>query len=449
MKLTFALIICILYYLRISDSTKCELEKNDCDTTDYKQYVDCVRRTKRSLGGCSECDGDCESPSACDECDCSSCEDCSSYSCDNNCCNSCCNRNIDICRTNHCCHKTCHAKCQSSYCRKSCRKSCYDIVKQDKESQVVVVPVGGSGSGTLGTNTNHNITTIIHLNNLINNTNLIDVPITLNNTNINNISISSPDLNPTVYLPGGNGGASHTIETVHHYETDKTSPESAKTNDCCTVVSPRQCVPSDKFPFIKCFHYRTNQCGPFCNSPIVHVEPHNVCDTKPSGPPECHQQLLYIPQPQPRCVYQSVWPYVSCSAPNQMPSCEGCYTHYADSSSTNYQQCSPNCYDEGYDVGPLYRQGPVFRPSYSPYPFNPPGIDYSNGFLPSFGSPGLGYDGFVNPESGMNYFPYNTTGVDMVSDDNNNNGANKREIPVQVEDATVISSQEENEAKYA
>lgn len=41
-------------------------------------------------------------------------------------------------------------------------------------------------------------------------------------------------------------------------------------------------------------------------------------------PANCQQQTTYIPQPQPKCVYTTVWPYVSCGI--QPPAeCDGCY----------------------------------------------------------------------------------------------------------------------------
>lgn len=119
------------------------------------------------------------------------------------------------------------------------------------------------------------------------------------------------------------------------------------------------------YPTPKCFHYRSKQCGAYCTAEIVHKEEKQVCESYyPGAPLNCKQQVYYIPQPTPRCVYQSAWPYVSCSIQRQNPGCEGCYGHYVDQSSSAYTQCSSQCYDEGYQVGPMYRQGPVYRPMY-------------------------------------------------------------------------------------
>jgi hypothetical protein len=77
---------------------------------------------------------------------------------------------------------------------------------------------------------------------------------------------------------------------------------------------------------------------------------------------------MYIPQPQPKCSYQSLWPYVSCGIQKQ-ETCQGCYSHYTIEGSNNYLNCPSQCYDDGFGaMGSYYRQGPVYRQWYSHAP---------------------------------------------------------------------------------
>lgn len=330
-----------------SASEKCYDKVEECHTTNYQDYVNCVRkRQKRSL----DCDSPCDSDNCigtCNECDCSSCGYISCHGSCDSCCSTCCN-NYNVCTNNHCCHKTCHAQCRSSSCRSTCRKNCYERIKNMDEKSVV--------NNTVHNDNRHNITTIIHLNNIINNTNIVDIPISLNNTNQHNI---------TLYERGEGG---------HNTES------------CCIVISPRQCVPQNEYPYFRCFHYRSKQCGAYCTAPIVHKEQQQICETNvPGGASNCRQSVIYVPQPQPRCTYQSVWPYVACGIPKP-PSCAGCYSHYVDSNSQNYRSCPYGCYDEGFGIGPYYRQGPFYRPTYTHAPcYSCFGYGMPYGGFPAFG----------------------------------------------------------------
>ncbi|XP_017783997.1 PREDICTED: uncharacterized protein LOC108567815 [Nicrophorus vespilloides] len=278
------------------------------------------RRQKRSL----DCD---EDYNECDDCDCNECMD---EECDG--CSTCCGSTpIHSCNTRSCCHETCHSKCKTSSCRRNCRKTC--------NKRVTAVERGGliRQYSNSSSDIRHNITTVINLNNVINNTNIIDIPINVNNTNLNNITVESSA--PSEY---------------HRY--DSFSSESHEGNNCCKVIGPRQCVPIPMYPFAKCYHYRKKVCGDMCQTSIMHAEPHQVCDQEN----DCHQQISYIPQPQPRCSYTSAWPYVQCNVPQ--PNCEGCYSHTV-SGGNPPKSCSANCYqNSGYNVDPMYRHGPYYQP---------------------------------------------------------------------------------------
>ncbi|XP_018335763.1 uncharacterized protein LOC108744475 [Agrilus planipennis] len=184
-SLTFLLFLCS------SGSYAFICYDKECTATEYNSYVSCVRRSKRHIS-CAEEDN---------------CESC-------------------ICTSLHCCHRTCHANCESSSCRNGCRKNCQTDVSEK-----------GSHSFT-NKNANmpsfkHNITTVIHLHNIINNTNVIDVPIHINNTNLNNIT-----------LPEGNGGSG---------------------NGCCYISNPQNCIPNQTTPpYSQCQDNREYHCGPKC-----------------------------------------------------------------------------------------------------------------------------------------------------------------------------------------
>lgn len=252
--------------------------------------------------------------------------------------------------------------------------------------------VDGSGSGSISTSNNtvntgirHNVTTVIHLNNVINNTNVIDIPINLNSTNVQNVTLTegspSYQINPgqVPYGPVGPSG-----------------------EPCCTVIGPKQCVSQPK---PRCFHLRSQQCGPFCTTSIVHKEQEQICESMyPGAPNMCKQQVMYIPQPQPRCVYQAEWPYVRCGV-QKSQACAGCYEHYVDSTSSAHLGCPYQCYDDGFSNGPLYRQGPVYRPMYSHMPYGMNQFQYGGMGMPNpvYGMYGNGMQPFYPTFNGGNF----------------------------------------------
>lgn len=313
-----------------SKKEKCEVvTQEDCEnmTSEYEKYRACMeRRTKRS----TDCSGD-----SCDDCDCNTCSYNSCNTC-GSCCAQCCQS--QTCTTSNCCHQTCRAECRSNSCRSSCKKRCTE------RAGFLVQTSEGQSQVSHKSDSKHNITTVIHLNNVINNTNLINLPINVNNTVFNNITNEGGQTGG--YYVGGGGG--------HIQQQSK--------EGCCTTVGPRQCIPQTEYPFTRCFHLRQKTCGPMCTAPIVHYQKHEVCDSEQQQP--CHQQIVYVPQPQPKCAYHSTWPYVTCG--NSQVSCDGCYDHYIKRE--DLTKCSNYCYDDGYGAGPYYRQGPYYRPGYAHVP---------------------------------------------------------------------------------
>jgi hypothetical protein len=349
MKLVLLLLVLTIgHTFASSKSEKCAtVSQEDCEnmTSEYEKYRACMeRRTKRSV----DCDD--EDENSCDNCDCNTCSYKSCDTCDNNnnnCCGECCRRSS--CSTYNCCHQTCRAECKSNACKTSCRRRC-----QDKptvvESQSLI---GGK------TESHHNITTVIHLNNVINNTNLINLPISVNNTVLNNITSQGR------YVGSFRGEI-----------------RDGSNENCCLTIGPRQCVPQKEFPFVRCFHIRRKACGYVCSAPVVHYQRHEICDNNVNVQQPCRQQTIYVPQPQPRCAYHQNWPYVACGN-QQFQNCEGCYSHYIKRQDAT--RCSNFCYDDGYGAGPYYRQGPFYRPGFAHAP-----SCYQTGFCNAFD--GYGYN---------------------------------------------------------
>lgn len=175
-----------------------------------------------------------------------------------------------------------------------------------------------------------NVTTVIRLTNIINTTG----------------SISD--------LPAVDGGG---VDLVN--ETGGEFGLGANANgSCCYVVHPKICTSTSNGQ--RCHHRREKMCGKICTAKVVHVQARKRCNS--SG---CHKKISYIPQPNPpKCIHTRKWPYVACGQSHSYSSsCDGCYDHYDDDEATvgDNNDCD-GCYDDGFDYGPLYRQGPVFRP---------------------------------------------------------------------------------------
>lgn len=312
----------------------CTCSENDdsqqCNELDYMRYVQCIRRKLR-LKRAADCEDNCVDTENClNTCNDCNCEYCSSNTCENF-CSRCCQSTT--CRTSSCCHRTCHAQCRTSRCRHECKRDCTDNIEQ--QQQQVDVETG-------------NITTIITLHTAINNTNIIDVPISINNTNVNNFTLDSsfayPEYQP---LP----------EKIIVVNTTTSNNQ-----QCCNVVGQPNCMQSPSWPFFNCSRPVTEQCGPFCTSPVVHTQPIRNCMHG-----NCMNQMMYIPQPRPRCIHHPIWPYISCGMPQQ-PFCGGCYDHYNSPFQLPFSHCSSACYDEGFGLGPYYRQGPFYRRSFGHVP---------------------------------------------------------------------------------
>lgn len=338
-------------------------DKQQCNELDYTKYVQCIRKKLKRYKRSNDCEDNCHETNngdcynSCNDCNCDYCSErtCESF------CSQCCQSTT--CTTSNCCHRTCHAQCRTARCRHECKKECVDNIEVGEQQQQQQLD-GSSG----------NITTIITLHTAINNTNIIDVPISINNTNVNNFTLDNSLLYPDYYP-----------QPLPDKVVDiSTGTSQSSNNNCCNVVSHGNCNPASQGQSISCNYPITQQCGPYCNSPIIHRQPCNY--------PQCSDQIMYIPQPQPRCIYHPIWPYVSCGM-TQQPFCGGCYNHY---NSYPFQpppmHCSPACYDEGYgSVAPYYRHGPFYRRGFMHTPPSPACFQTGNCFQAGGATAGFGY----------------------------------------------------------
>lgn len=145
-----------------------------------------------------------------------------------------------------------------------------DETINDRLIERVIQGAAASSQDSKVNNTNvHNITTIINLKNVLNNTNFLDVPINLTYTNRNNITLAE------------GGGAGGTADNNCCIVIGKFL--NFKTFEKCAVVinisGPRQCVPIQISPYTRCFHTRSRQCGSYCSASIVHEESRQVCNS--------------------------------------------------------------------------------------------------------------------------------------------------------------------------
>lgn len=246
----------------------------------------------------------------------------------------------------------CRYKCDQN---ESCEAACpvcplnADEVADDYRTVIFEGENGETETFQARIEAGRNVTTIIRLTNIINNTNTIHAPVNLTTTNLNNIHVHTQNRTEAVNGTGVDFGLGATAD-----------------GPCCFVVRPKTCFTSSVG--IRCQHKRHKTCGSQCKSRTIHAQSRQRCSK--SG--KCDKKIAYVPEPDDsRCVYTNKWPYVSCGAKsgNRKKSCSGCYDHYGygyenyHDDDTNEPDCT-GCYDDAFDTGPLYRRGPVLRPYY-------------------------------------------------------------------------------------
>lgn len=359
----------------------------DCSQTEYSQYRECIEARKQNATPtdsgdrtiadyCAQINADCVQ-----KCD-------GNVSCVRDC--PVCPVNADKLAESLVNHRlpancnegtaTCLANCTTTACRIECfRTGCSNDAGANPNSPRV--PSSNSGVHTVivhqengtsdGTPTVHrfeskfragqNVTTVIKLLNVVNNTNRIETPVNITTSDIGAAAnATAPQTNATdVSTPapeesspsGGAFGFGYTAQ-----------------GQCCLAIRPKSCRASTNG--LRCHHRRHRTCGPQCTSRTIHVQLRQRCQHHESG---CKHGLAYIPQPErPNCVYTELWPFVSCTAAFERQlienNCHGCYDHYG----YGFQQFHENaehhrircrgCYVDAFEIGPLYRRGPVLRP---------------------------------------------------------------------------------------
>lgn len=222
-----------------------------------------------SNAGCHECIGetcnlscrgetcsDCPDGSCCDSSDCNVCV--ASVCCSTPKCNRCVNKQ----------RKLCPAELSWSECSSLVAKKC----ELDPEQPVYE-------GGNFNANRHPNVTTIIRIRNLINNTNIVDVPIELNITNTNDMVVNQTRL------------SLQSLEGIRR--------------QCCFVVHPEEChqVPDTKD--VICFTRRHRECSALCNnSTSILIK---VSHTK-----------------REHCINVAVYPFYYCGY-YALEDCSGCY----------------------------------------------------------------------------------------------------------------------------
>lgn len=276
---------------------------------------------------------------------------------------------------------TCLKFCNSTKCRIDCiRRGCSPQLSRSNAEpnegsglHTVIVHQENTISGQTNSTTQRfeskyrpgqNITTVIRLANVVNNTNYVETP----------INITSDGKDETVSV-----NANKTASDTHLNEISSAITESSSggafgigynaDGSCCLAIRPKSCRASTNG--LRCHHRRHRTCGPQCTAHTIHVQLRKHCHH--NGNQDCSHGIAYVPQPRrPNCIYIEQWPFVSCSLDFERhlfeKNCVGCYDHYGfgfhqfHENAEHHRIRCRGCYDDGFEYGPLYRRGPVLRP---------------------------------------------------------------------------------------
>lgn len=264
---------------------------------------------------------------------------------------------------------TCLKPCRTTECRIECmRRGCRSasIQGNNQESEgvhTVIVHQENTVAGQANSTTHRfeskfrpgqNITTVIRLTNVVNNTNHVEAPVNITSASGNG-TVNSTDLNEVT--ESTSEGAFGLGYNAH--------------GSCCLAIRPKSCRASTNG--LRCHHRRHRTCGTQCTSHTIHVQLRQHCQhNRDRG---CRNGIAYVPQPRrPNCVYIEQWPFVACSLAFERQflerNCVGCYDHYGfgfhqfHEDAEHHRVRCRGCYDDGFEYGPLYRRGPVLRPSF-------------------------------------------------------------------------------------
>lgn len=354
----------------------------DCTQTEYSQYRECIEARKQNAAPAddtiadycaqlnAECVQKCDGNVSCAR-DCPVCPLNADKLADlvNNQLPPNCNEGAATCLAN-CTTIACRIECFRTGCSNDARANPNDPRVPSSTSGIHTVIVQQENGTSNGTPTVHrfeskfragqNLTTVIKLLNVVNNANRIEAPVNITTSDVGDGSLpafnATAQTNATTQAPeestsGGTFGFGYTAQ-----------------GSCCLAIRPKSCRPSTNG--LRCHHRRHRTCGPQCISRTIHVQLRQRCQHHES---DCKHGLAYVPQPQrPNCIYIERWPFVSCTAAFERQlienNCGGCYDHYG----YGFQQYHENaehhrircrgCYADAFEIGPLYRRGPVLRP---------------------------------------------------------------------------------------
>uniref|UniRef100_A0A1B0D4X0 Uncharacterized protein n=1 Tax=Phlebotomus papatasi TaxID=29031 RepID=A0A1B0D4X0_PHLPP len=148
-------------------------------------------------------------------------------------------------------YHTCVGNCNSNIaCQTDCKRLCTNEYRS-----VIIHGMNGDAENRIDTplTSGRNITTVIKLNNYINNTNVVNVPTNVNATHVNNIHI---------YTNSSRSGGKYGLGY-------------SQKGDCCLSVQPKSCHASSQG--YRCHHKRRRTCGHQCKSRIIHAVPRKRC----------------------------------------------------------------------------------------------------------------------------------------------------------------------------
>lgn len=267
---------------------------------------------------------------------------------------------------------TCLKSCKSTECSVDCiRRGCRSAPIQGDNTvsgggiHTVIVHQENTVGGQANSSTHRfeskfhpgqNITTVIRLSNVMNNTNHVEAPVNIisdsGNGTANAIDLNEVTPKQTESASGGAFGLGYNA-----------------VGSCCLAIRPKSCRASTNG--LRCHHRRHRTCGPQCTAHTIHVQLRQHCQH--IGDRGCRNGIAYVPQPRrPNCVYIEQWPFVSCSLAFERQflerNCAGCYDHYGfgfhqfHEDAEHHRLRCRGCYDDGFEYGPLYRRGPVLRP---------------------------------------------------------------------------------------
>lgn len=330
--------------------------------------------------GCTNCCDSCGDSTCCNQCQ----SRCRTTSCLSECRQDCCMQS-NSCQTSNCCQSSncqrksscqqasnCFTNCQSrctqdiDNCSSQCSKTCCGdtdstnnnccntatTIEESRESRII----GNNGAGNsksdsqLGTNSNNNInnnvTTLININNTVNNENRIEVPIDISNINTVNVNIVPADKTDSV-TDSINGNTERNIDIRIEPRTVPVPipvpiPIPAP-QESTTGVPIYQQVPS-QLPVLQ-YPYQQILNQPSCCNMVVPCAQAGCQSVRRTCGSQCTNRFMYLPlNPcQGGCGKRNYAVGNTCSTSGfcrqTMMECSSCDVNNFYNSYQGYQQC--------------------------------------------------------------------------------------------------------------